>query len=325
MKRLLLALLALFWADAAVASTELNYSGLTSMTFQNGVLPTTDYAGISDTRLDAADVNRNFGGGALLYIGGPSATGGQQTTLFSVDLSALPDSAIVYRARLWMYQVSRVASTAAPDISLFRLYSPFTAGTGDSLLGTTGENGATWNYRISGTIWLSGGASSRGTQNVNDNTWSSKQTLAEADTTVGTTAFAGSDSTDGSSIQDTPTYGVSYRLTKAGSAAGNQYYKQTGWVSFDITTLVRQAVNGAIRTKFAPQTCAFALVGDEFLGAGVTGLLIYPSSDYTYLAGVGKGGKAYRPKIIVEYFDPTSGSSGSGGRRVIGNGPGGLH
>lgn len=324
MRRLLLALLALFWADAAVASTELNYSGLTSMTFQNGVLPTAGYAGISDTRLDAVDTDRNFGSGALLYIGGPSATGGQQTTLFSADLSALPDSAVVYRARLWMYQVSRVASTNAPDISLFRLYNPFTVGTGDSTASATGSAGATWSYRTSGVAWGGAGATTRGANTINDNSWSSMQALAATDTAVGTTAFAGSDTTDGSSTSDTPTYGVSYRLTKAGSAAGNQYYKQTGWVSFDITTLVRQAVNGSLRTKFPVQTCAWAMVGDEFLGAAVTGLLIYPSSDYTYLAGVGKGGKVYRPKIIVEYFDPTSGSSG-GGRRVIGNGPGGLH
>jgi hypothetical protein len=301
MRRLLLALLALFWADAAVAATESNYSGLTSMTFQNGVAPTAGYAGIADATIDADSSTTNFGSNAALHAGGTSGTtnlGGNCSTVMSVDLSALPDSAIVFRARLFLYQNSLVSLVNSVKIKLYELVNPFT------------ENQVTWTVRKTAINWTTVGALTR-VSSATGIQWGS----STSDTAVGTsiTAYVGMDTVGSgrytTALFDTGTNPITTRDLKTGSGAATAL-KCKGWTTYDITNLVRKGNNGVATLT------SWVLVADEDAYGG-TGVANWFSSDFA--------NKPYRPKIIVEYFDPTSGSSGSGGRRVIGNGPGGLH
>ena len=300
MRRLLLALLALFWADAAVASTEQNYSGLTSMTFQNGVAPTAGYAGIADATIDADSATTNFGSNVALHAGGVSGTtnlGGNCSTVMSVDLSALPDSAVIFRARLFLYQNSLVSAANAVKIKMYELVNPFT------------ENQVTWTVRKTAINWTTAGAATR-SPSATGVQWGA----STSDTAVGTsiTAYVGMDTVGSGRYtigSDTGTDPITSRSLKTGTGAAT-VLKCKGWTTYDITNLVRKGNNGVATLT------SWVLVADEDAYGG-TGVANWFSSDFA--------NKAYRPKIIVEYFDPTSGSSGSGGRRVIGNGPGGLH
>lgn len=314
-RALLAALAALGVAGAAWAG---QYSGITSMTFQNGVAPTAAYAGIADARIEAlVDADINFGANKWLIVSGASATP-QSNVVMSADLSALPDSAIILRARLWLYQMSRVSSANSPSLTLWRVYRPFTVGTGDSTASAAGAAGVTWNYRKSAIAWNGPGATGHEGQTIGS-TWGAAALLAATDTTVGTTVFVGQDTLDtgAATTSDTPNKQIIARYPKGGTAAGDQYYKQTGWISFDITNAVRSVNSGA----WAVNGFQFVITGDEE-GLGRTGLMIYPSSDFT--TGGNKGGKVYRPKIIVEFFDPAT-SSGTSGRRNMGAGMGGAH
>ena len=91
-------------------------SYVTKMVFQKGVSPTSDYAGFTDTYIRpgtaSADTGKNYGGSDSLKIAGPSAASGEMRTLIGFDISALPDSAIIVKAQLMLYQGAPNATLA---------------------------------------------------------------------------------------------------------------------------------------------------------------------------------------------------------------------
>ena len=293
MRRALIAALgaAFLWAGVGTA-TETYYSGKTSMTFQNGVAPTVGYAGIADATIDADSATTNYGTNNFIRAGGASAGApGQCSTVISADLSALPDSAIILRARLYLYQASQVALANAPMLKVYRLYNTFT------------ESQVTYNIRKTATNWVSPGAGTPGPA-ATDLAWVQIST----DTAVGGTNFVGADTLTASTAADTPKMPIVSAKPKSGAGAATAV-KCKGWATFDITNYVRQANNGTAAT------CQFLIVADED-AYGVTGVIWWYASNFA--------NKPYRPKIVVEFFDPTSGSSGSAGRRVAGAFPLGV-
>lgn len=271
------------------------YSGITTMTFQQGVSPTSGYAGCEDTFLKEADSGRDFGGNSYLRCGGDGAGGQSQTPLVKFDISALPDSAIILRARLWFYQTSAVAGGDAPQMHVYRLFYPWTEGAGDSASSTSV---ATWTTRVSGSNWSTAGAKAE----LAINTSASWQASA-SDTATVTTVLVGSDTLNHVSAIgafDRPTDPITKRSAR-GAAATNS---RKGWFSIDITHQVELWHVGANTNN------GVAIVADEDVYA-VTGVLYWCSSEFGY--------KLKRPKLEITYFDPTAGSSGSGtGRQIVG-------
>jgi|CXWL01.1.fsa_nt_gi hypothetical protein len=302
MRKLLVALGMLLIPMAANAGPEVVYSGIDTMRFQNGRYPTSDYAGITDAYIKANDDSMNFGGSPWLRAAGLSATAGAVSTVVAVDVSAFPNNGLVYRARFKVYQRSLVTSANDPQLTLYRLYRPFTEGSGDS---TTSTTSVTWVTRMSGSSWVSAGATSRASQSIGGS-WQSASAIA--DTAWYTTNYVGADSLDTGSTTDTPTDPVVTRSTKAGSVGGDQVAKQTGMVTFDVTTLVRQAMNQSMVTN-SDQIVRFVIVADEG-EFGLTGDLYWRSSEWV--------DPSYRPALEVEFLDPAATSSTMAGRRVLG-------
>jgi hypothetical protein len=216
----------------------------------------------------------------------------------SFDFSALPDSAVILRARLYLYQNSLVAVANAPIIRVYELANSFT------------ESQVTWNIRKTAINWATSGATSK-VASATGVQWTSSTT----DTAVGTavTAFVGVDTAAFGAYTTTSADKASdpliSRSLKTGTGAASAL-KCKGWTTYDITNLVRKSNLGLNASAFT----GIVLTADED-GYLATGVANWFSSDFA--------NKAYRPKVIVEYFDPTS--SSSGGRRVIGNGYNGLH
>lgn len=130
------------------------FSGVETMTFQNGFYPTPDFAGIvllgissDSTAMTRGDMS--WVGDSLVYVGDVGNAYGQDRILFSVDLSALPDSAVVIDATLCLLKTgANAAATEHPHIGVHRLFRPF---------GST----ATWTNRKTApadTAWVPAGA-----------------------------------------------------------------------------------------------------------------------------------------------------------------------
>lgn len=278
----------------SLAGQGVQYSGISSMTFQNGVAPTAGYSGCTDTFLKSTDTGRDFGGNAYLRASGSGAAAAHHP-LIKFDISALPDSAVIVRARLWFYQTSQVLSASSPILSVFRSFYPWTAGTGDSASSTAVS---TWTTRVSGSNWATAGATKQLT-NPTGGSWQSALT----DTSTITAAYNGADSLDFSGsigANDIPTDASAVRTPKASSNA----LSRVGWFSIDVTHQVMLWHTGANTNN------GFVIWPDkdDFLA---TGVLYWCSSNYGY--------KLRRPKLEVTYFDPTSGTTlSSSGRRILG-------
>lgn len=290
---LLAAALALGVADAGNPT---RYSGVTTMTFQNGVAPTVGYAGCEDTFLKEADIGRNWGNSNYIRCGGDGIGGQEYTPLIKFDISALPDSAVIIQARLWFYQASTVAIADSPELAVYRSYYPWTEGSGSDSASTT--SAATWTTRVSGSNWTLSGAQSESATNASA-TW---QASGSDTATVGT-VFVGSDTLNHVSViglADRPKDAIHTRLPRASAAT----LSRKGWFSMDVTHQVELWHNGANTNN------GFIIQADE-TGFAVTGVLWWYSSEWSY--------KLRRPKLEITYFDPTAGSSGSGtGRQIIG-------
>lgn len=329
MSRPLLRLLGLSGIALALAgwtSGGQQYSGITSMTFQDGVAPTSGYTGCADTYIRAgaasADTGKNYGASDSLKLAGPSAASGEMRILISFDISALPDSAIITKAQLMLYQGAPNATLALNDsttMNAYRVLNPWTEGTGTDGSPTGAPHAtACWNRRKGqqGAKWGTAGCKATMSSNGGVMQWwpgtgftardsASSNTLSNyigADTLYnGTVGFFGS------SLVDVPSYLTAKTGVKFGSTAARRF----GYTILDVTHQVHlwhigaNENNGFVLTMppYCTTTNQFG-----FVSSNATGFGIYR-----------------RPRLVVYYFDPTSGSSGSGGRRVIGNGPGGLH
>lgn len=279
-----------FFGEGAKAETGTLYSGVTSMTFQNGVGPTAGYTGCSDTYISAGLANSNFGACDTLKVSSPGWTGnqvGRHITLISFDISALPDSAIITQAYLHLYQYSNNAGANQDSIFVRRLYNAWTEGSG-ACTGTA-ESSADWDSATASAAWALAGASSFSVRQYTSSDSALSPTILSSDTTFG-----------GDIASDAALDPIAVTLAKSGVGAGNRY----GWIAFDITAQVMrwhigQNENDGI--AIYPHNNAY----DK--------LMAFYSSEYA--------GKAYRPKLIIQYFDPTT-SSGGAVRRTVGGSSG---
>lgn len=302
------------------------YSGITSMTFQNGVAPTSGYSGCVDTyiRLGAAsaDTGKNYGGSDSLKIAGPSAASGEMRTLIGFDISALPDSAIIVKAQLMLYQGAPNATLTLNDttsIVVYRVMNPWTEGTGTEGSPTGAPHAtACWNRRKGqqGAKWGTPGCKGSLTGNGGLMQWWPGTGLTARDSAssvslsnyVGAdTVYSGTIAMFGSTAVDVP----SHLAAKGGFKYGATGPRRFGYTIIDVTHQVHLWHIGANENNgfvlAMPPYCT-TINQFGFVSSNATGFGLYR-----------------RPRLVVYYFDPTSGSSGSGGRRVIGNGVGGLH
>lgn len=289
-------ILSLLSASIAHGGNGTRYSGITTMTFQNGVSPTSGYTGCEDTFLKEADPGRTWGNSSYIRCGGDGAGGQEYTPLLKFDISALPDSAIILRARIWVYQSSAVAGADIPSIHVYRSFYPWTEGALSDSTSSTAV--ATWTTRVSGSNWSTAGAQAEMANN-NSASWQASGN----DTSATGTVMTGSDTLNwAASIGsfDRPFDPILKRMSR-GAASTNS---RKGWVTFDVTHQVELWHVGANTNNgliFQADEDAYAM----------TGVLWWRSSEFANVL--------YRPKLEVTYFDPTAGSSGAGtGRQIVG-------
>ncbi len=130
------------------------FSGVETMTFQNGFSPTPDYAGIvmlgisgDSTAITKGDMS--WPGDSLIYLGDVGNASHTDRILFRIDLSALPDSAVIVDATLYMLKLhSTMGDAEFPHFGVHRLFRPFD-GTASWLRRRTG---------IADTAWVPAGA-----------------------------------------------------------------------------------------------------------------------------------------------------------------------
>lgn len=327
-RALLAALAALGVAGAAWAG---QYSGITSMTFQNGVAPTSGYTGCADTYIRPgaalADTGKNYGASDSLKLSAPSATTSlENRILIKFDISALPDSAIITSAQLWLYQNAPAATVAINDssaITVYRVMDSWTEGTGTNGSPTAAPHAsACWNRRKGqqGAPWNVAGA--KGILNTHGGftQWWPGTGMTFRDSSAVPTSFAGADTVynglaGGTFFTGTPdvvSAATSRSLPKFGSTAARRF----GWTIIDVTHQVERWHIGANENNgFLLALPAFSAQTTQFT---------YYSSNSTKVLNASSG-PVYRPKLVVQFFDPTSGSTGAATRRILGPGGAGVH
>lgn len=106
--------------------------------FQDGMFPTSAYAGTQDASVRGDDASTNFGARTALWLDGAP----DQTTFIRWDLSTLPAGSIVQSASITI----NVLTTSLDDYPIYELLVPWS------------EQQVTYTHRISGTPWQAGGA-----------------------------------------------------------------------------------------------------------------------------------------------------------------------
>jgi hypothetical protein len=314
-------LLTLLLLSAALAGPAFGGAGtqsqyVTTMTFQNGVAPTSGYTGCASTYIASRTVGAgpgNYGGCDTLNISSPAGTYGTQSSLLRFDISALPDSAVIIRARLWMYQINpstNVASTwPGEGLALFRMTSAWGEGPGacgGEQNGYVDNDSAAVSFGASnGALWLSNGTSPASGQL--GRFWVPMSGANMDSATLGT-EFAGSDTLTGRPLTgvsgiDHPADAESFTVWRAGTFAA----RRLGWVVLDVTRASRLWQSGAVNNN--------GVIVKADPNATATATIAFASDEYAWVHR--------RPKLVIDYLDPETleGSGGSGGgsvRRVVG-------
>lgn len=116
--------------------------GTVTKAFQNGVAPTTSYAGTRDAHISEVAPTTNTGSANPLVVDGDAGSGKDMYVLFRWDVGAVPPGSTVQSARIKLY----VTNTSTQTYELYRLSRTWT------------ETGATWNQAAAGTNWAVPGA-----------------------------------------------------------------------------------------------------------------------------------------------------------------------
>lgn len=313
MRRLLIFLTLALALGAFTAGTGTVPTGLTTMTFQPGVAPTSDYTGCAATYIASragAGNGANRGGCDTLNVSSSAGTYGQQTVLIKFDISDLPDDAVINRARLWLYQINPAGSSVPPsefsNLKFYRCNIPWTEGAGTCAGVQNGK--ADWDSAGGGLAWYTAGtATSQSIPRTYE--WISWGGTNVDSTTVVTTA-TGADTTTGyptnsvAQVTDHPANAI----TVAPWRSGNTAAKRLGWVVADITPQV-------VRWHQGRNNNYGVVIKDE--GQTATATIAFASDDYAW--------KLRRPKLVVDYVVASTAAAASGnGRRVLG-GATGLH
>jgi hypothetical protein len=302
-------LLAVLSASPAFSGSGTQYSGLTTMTFQNGVAPTAGYTGCVDTYINssAADSGLNHGSADSLRVSGASNASTfktkQNKTLILFDISALPDSGVIASATLWVWQKLGATGTGYTDsLLVLRCLRSWTVGTGSNA-GTAQAASVDWQDRGTGADkgqWLGAGATSVSTAPTASGYGPSTGLIgASSDSAVTASIFTGTDTlwtgaNGGSGVGDYARdfIGATRLMTGAGAL-------KWGWILVDITAQVRRWHIGANRND--------GLILATHNNAN-NKVFAFASSDFA--------DKLYRPKLVVTYLDPTTIGGGSTGTRL---------
>ncbi|OAH59240.1 metallophosphoesterase [Domibacillus aminovorans] len=115
-----------------------------SKSFQNGVLPTTSYAGNLDTYISQNALTTNYGNVTTLLVDGdePSASSKDVSSILKWDVSAIPAGITVTSANITLNVVD-------PSTQTYELYE---------MKRNWSESSATWNQYASGSNWATAGA-----------------------------------------------------------------------------------------------------------------------------------------------------------------------
>lgn len=304
MRRLLIAVLLTACIGALTAGTGSMSQYVQTMTFQNGVAPTAGYAGCASTWIGAAaaDTNLNHGACDSLLLGSDANVRGVMKTLIKFDIGDLPDSAVIVRARLYLYTLNPSGSSATADpVALYRVFRTWNEGTG-TCAGTAQAANSDWGNRT-GLAWITAGMA--GTGSTNDVRYWGPGTSTPDSATVGG-SFFGADSINtaknatAASTADMPAFASAVGIPKSGTSAA----RRLGWTVYDVTGDVRQWHIGAIANNGWVE---------QMIPGGVGTVTISKASDnYTWIHR--------RPKLVVEYLDPEVLETAGGGsvRRTIG-------
>jgi hypothetical protein len=130
---------------AAGSQAHFEFFTLVTKSFKDGVAPTTDYSGTTDTYLSQASPSGKFGGDPELLADGddPYGSTNDLVTLIAWDISVIPADALVESATIDINVLN-------PSNGSYGLYQA---------LRDWSEDEATWNQASNGASWQSGGAS----------------------------------------------------------------------------------------------------------------------------------------------------------------------
>ncbi|HEX6764987.1 MAG TPA: DNRLRE domain-containing protein, partial [Polyangiaceae bacterium] len=115
---------------------------MTSVSFQDGALPTAAYAGTTDTTLHQAAPTTNFGNDTTCLVDGDDGAGADLSSLLSWNVSSIPIGSTVTAASVTLTIVNPTGNT----------YNLF------ALKRTWNELQSTWNNATSSTAWATPGA-----------------------------------------------------------------------------------------------------------------------------------------------------------------------
>ncbi len=117
-------------------------AGTTTHSFQNGVYPSTSYAGAHDSFLAEAAPTTTNGTATTLKIDGDGGSGADLATLLSWDVSSIPAGSIVRGVSMTL----SVTNATGNDFQVYALKRRWS------------ESETTWNAAASGTPWSQAGA-----------------------------------------------------------------------------------------------------------------------------------------------------------------------
>ena len=120
--------------------------GTQTITFQNGVLPTSGYAGCDDTRISQGYPDLNYGNSTANVVGD---YGGTHRELIRFNTTAIPAGQSIVSAKLRLWQTT--GATVAVRIQAYEVLRPWT------------EMNATWNNYAASLPWTTAGCNGVGT------------------------------------------------------------------------------------------------------------------------------------------------------------------
>jgi hypothetical protein len=119
---------------------------LSVMNFQDGVYPSTAYAGTSDSYINAgAGADINYGGADTMYLGFDGASGGAERCVIKFDLSPLDSQPVTVKYAYITLYISQQTSFNNLNTTAHKLISAWD------------EGGITWNDGSSGVPWTAAG------------------------------------------------------------------------------------------------------------------------------------------------------------------------
>jgi hypothetical protein len=113
-----------------------------TVSFQDGVSPTTAYAGTADASIKQANAATNFGTATTLETDGDDGSGVDKSVLMKWTLSGIPAGAIVQSASITLNNINESNNT-------YNVHA---------MLRQWNEAQVTWNNAATGTAWATAGA-----------------------------------------------------------------------------------------------------------------------------------------------------------------------